>query len=132
LEINRSGLERAKLLVDWNSYVFTPAEKAALKSTTNNRPPFVTVADGTRVGIGAVRWSPLIADKARVILPYTDTRNNVKNRSFEAQTVHRRKWDEYYGLANPKGFALNKQRIAELVHLAAKVKELELAEAKNY
>jgi hypothetical protein len=132
LEINRAGLERAKLLNDWNSYGFTPAEKAAVKSTTNNRPPFVTVADGTKVGIGAVRWSPLVADKARVILPYTDGRNNVKNRSFEAQIVHRRKWDEYYGVLNPNGFALNKQRIAELVHLAAKVKELELAEAKNY
>ena len=119
-------------MVDWNSYGFTPAEKAEIKSTGNTRKPIVKVADGTEVGIGSVRWSPTVADKARVILPYTDGRNNVKNRSFEAQIVHRRKWDEYYGLANPNGLALNKQRIAELIHLAAKVKELELAESKNY
>jgi len=132
-EINRAGLERAKLLVDWNSYGFTPAEKAELKSTGNARKPLVKVADGTEVGIGAVRWSPTVADKARVLLPYTEGPDSYGRMSFEAQRKWRDKWYEYYGFGNSNNLlALNRQRIAELIHLAAKVKELELAESKNY
>jgi hypothetical protein len=53
--------------------------------------------------------------------------------SFEAQRKWRDKWYEYYGFGNSNNLlALNRQRIAELLRLAGKVRELELAEAKNY
>lgn len=131
-EINRAGLERYKLLDDWNSYGFTPAEKAEIKSTPIGRLPIVKVTDGTEVGIGSVRWSPLIADKARVILPYTEGRDTIGRRSLAAQFKWRELWDSYYGFANRNGLALNRQRIAELLHLAAKIRELELADSKTY
>ena len=131
-EISRTGLERAKLLNDWNSYGFTPQEKAELKSTQTGRKPLVKVADGTMVGIGAVRWSPTILAKARVIMPYTEGRDTVGRRGFEEQRRWREMWDSYYGFANRNAKELNTRRIAELVQLANKVTELERAEAKNY
>jgi hypothetical protein len=127
-EVTKAGLERAKLLADWNSYGFTPAEKAEIKGTSTKQAPYITTADGSKIGIGAVRWSPTVLDKARVLIPYTEGRDAVKRLGG----AWRDKWDAYYGFKNPNGLALNKQRIAELIHLAAKVVELELAESKKY
>ena len=134
LEINTAGLERAKLLNDWNSYGFTPAEKAELKATTPDRPPYITATDGKKIGIGGVRWNPTIADKARVILPYTQRPESITifTMSSTAASNLRRKWTEYYGIA-PNRFDMNKQRIGELLNLTTKIKELEIAEGKpNY
>lgn len=133
-EINTVGLEKAKLLNDWNSYGFTPEEKAELKTTTTGRKPMVKVADGTMVGIGAVRWSPRILDKARVIVPYTQGPDSTSDRrGLSAQREWRDKWQAYYGFGtNATLITLNQKRIAELVQLTNKVVELERAEAKNY
>jgi len=132
-EINRAGFERAKLLNDWNSYGFTPQEKAEIKATTRGRRPLIKVTDGTMIGIGAIRWSPRIVDKARVIIPYTEGPDSTGRRGFNEQRAWRDKWQAYYGIGTNTGrITLNQRRIAELLYLADKVVELERAEAKNY
>ena len=132
-EINTAGLERTKLLNDWNSYGFTPQEKAEVKATAINRAPYINVAGGKQIGIGGVRWSPRIADKARVILPWTTNPNTLTGFGsiFTGNTALRLKWIEYYG-QSPRRYEMNKQRIAELLNLAQKVVELERAESKTY
>lgn len=132
-EINTAGLETSKLLNDWNSYGFTPQEKAELKTTVTNRMPYIICMDKTRIGIGGVRWSPRIADKARVILPYTQRPENINpfGMSIMEGANLRRKWTEYYGTSS-KRFELNKLRIAELLNLTQKIKELENKNSKTY
>lgn len=128
-EINTAGSEKARLLGDWNSYGFTVGERAELKSTPSDRPPFVTISDGTRIGIGAVRWSPMVAERARVILPYTE---GPASRRVGDSAKWRERWVGYYGALTDNPEQLNRQRIAELLALAGKIRELEVADSKIY
>ena len=123
-EINTSGLESGNLVNDWNSYGWTPQEKAEIKRTPTNVAPFITVADGSGIGIGAVRFGPTIIAKARVVLPVTTKGGAGQQALFES----------YYGtgLNAVQYTRLNQQRIAQLLQLAGKVVELETSTSKIY
>jgi hypothetical protein len=123
-EINTSGLETGKIVNDWNSYGWTPQEKAEIKKTPTNQALFVTVPDGTKIGIGAVRFGPTIIAKARIVVPVTSKGGASQQNLF----------NQYYGTGlNPLQYKrLNEQRIAQLLQLAGKIAELESATSKNY
>jgi hypothetical protein len=123
-EINTSGLETGKLVNDWNSYGWTPQEKAEIKKTPTNQAPFITIADGTKIGIGAVRFGPTIIAKARIVLPVTSKGGAGQQALFE----------QYYGTGMDvlQYKRLNEQRIAQLLQLAGKITELETSTSKNY
>jgi len=123
-EINTSGLETGKLVNDWNSYGWTPQEKAEIKKTPTNQAPFITITDGTKIGIGAVRFGPTIIAKARIVLPVTSKGGAGQQSLFE----------QYYGTGMDvlQYKRLNEQRIAQLLQLAGKIVELETSTSKNY
>ena len=122
--INTSGLESANLVNDWNSYGWTPQEKAEIKRTPTNLAPFITVPDGSGIGIGAVRFGPTIITKARIVLPVTTKGGAGQQALFES----------YYGtgLNVVQYKVLNQQRIAQLLQLAGKIVELETSTSKIY